>query len=148
MINHLKILFISVLIFTSCATCRIDKKFKEKYKNCISVVDKIQLQEYSTDIENSTYMDSFNARAHSLECLYAITGYEGFVDKNNEPHYFYPTYELAEQDIKYWKKWYKKNKCGFTLEKADSLIRHHAKEDLNPSLDWPISADSLVRYDF
>ena len=119
MINLIKLALISGLLFTSCATCSIDKKFKEKYMNCISVVDKIQLHGYTTNRGYSTYMDSFDARANSLECLYAITGYEGFVDKNNEPHYFYPTYELAEQDIKYWKKWYKKNKCGLTLEKAE-----------------------------
>ena len=31
--------------------------------------------------------------------------------------------------------------------KSRVLIRQRAEEDLNPKLDWPISADSLVYYD-
>lgn len=89
-------------------------------------------------IHEPGYSSSQKFRAYTFECLYAITGYEGRVDKGNEPHDFYPysdSIDYMKEDIRIWEEWLEKNKCTMTLEKADSLIYVHSKNF--PGLCWP-----------
>ncbi|MDR1182224.1 MAG: hypothetical protein LBL13_09650 [Bacteroidales bacterium] len=132
------ILLIVCLLFTSCKRCKEDEIFKHEFFNCIRVVEKTQKE---------TYMSSLECRAFSIECLYAMTGYEGHVDKWTQPYYFYPysdTIEYIDVDIAKWQEWYENNKCTFTIQMADSLFKNHATKYGFPGLHWPISADSLV----
>lgn len=121
-----------MLIDFSCnVTCIIDKDFKREFDNCIYQVELLNIEGNSSDI---------NLRAFTYECLYAITGLEGHVDKGNEPHYFYPysdSIEYVESDIQEWKKWYEINKCTITLRKADSIIVLHGIKFGVPNLAWP-----------
>jgi hypothetical protein len=121
-----------MLINLSCNdNCKIDKEFKNEFDHCILQVELLNKEGNSSDI---------NLRVYTYECLYAITGFEGHVDKDNEPHYFYPysdTIEYVEYDIQEWKKWYEINKCIITKMKADSLIILHGIKIGFPNLIWP-----------
>ncbi|MDR1182225.1 MAG: hypothetical protein LBL13_09655 [Bacteroidales bacterium] len=139
------IVFIQCLLFASCQRCKEDEAFKNEFSNCLQVVEKIQLKAYFLPSEGD-----FECRVFSIECLYAITGYEGYADKITQPYYYYPssdTIEYIDVDINKWQEWYEDNKCTFTMQMADSLIKKHAAFWDIPSLTWPISADSLVNYD-
>gem|GEM_PF-6389684 len=57
----------------SCDTdCNIDKEFKAEFDNCILLVERIHQKGYSSELVT---------RAYTFECLFAVTGYEGYVDK-------------------------------------------------------------------
>jgi len=126
------ILFTFMLIDFSCNnTCLVDKDFKREFDNCLNQVELINKEGSNSDI---------NQRAYTFECLYAITGLEGHVDKGNEPHYFYPysdSIDYVKYDIQEWKKWYEINKCTITLRKADSMIVLHGNKFGVPDLEWP-----------
>ena len=146
----MKIIFYSISIiiilsFVGCIKCKEDKAFKKEFFNCIQVIEKTQKEAYF--IKSDSHTENVNSRAFPIECLYAVTGYEGHVDKWTQPYYFYPysdTIEYIDVDIKMWQEWYESNKCGFTKHMADSLIKKHAVIWDIPDLTWPISADSLV----
>jgi hypothetical protein len=141
------IVIITYLFFFSCKICNEDQALKKEFFNCIRVVEKIQKEGYFLDTD---YAESANCRAFSIECLAAITGYQGYVDKGNEPHYFYPysdTIDYVDVDIKKWQEWYEDNKCTITMQTADSLIKKYSIDYGVPGLHWPISADSLVNDD-
>jgi hypothetical protein len=52
--------------------------------------------------------------------LNAITGYECKIRDLHHP--LYNNENDLHQDLKKWEEWYKENKCGFTSNKADSLL--------------------------
>lgn len=135
-------LFMLTVFCCSCDTdCNIDKEFKAEFDNCILLVERIHQKGYSSELVT---------RAYTFECLFAVTGYEGYVDKSNEPHCFYPysdTIDYIKIDIQRWRKWYELNKCTMTMVKADSLIAKHAKEYGIPDLNWPPPADKAVKYE-
>lgn len=126
------------LWFHSCSECREDANFKDKFQECLDVADLINGKGYYTD---------FKTRCNTFECLIAITGFEGHVDFGSSFHGSYPCRELLDQDLDTWTKWYEDNKCSFTLERADSLIRLRAILRDIPDLAWPVR-DSLKQDDF
>ncbi|MDR1182223.1 MAG: hypothetical protein LBL13_09645 [Bacteroidales bacterium] len=130
-------IIILCLFFTSCQRCKEDETFKKEFLNCLQVVEKIQIEGYFLPRQ-----EDFECRAVSIECLAAIAGYEGYVDKSTDHHYFYQCADSVDVDLRIWRDWYENNKCTFTIQMADSLIK---KQDSN--LHWPISADSLVNDD-
>jgi hypothetical protein len=142
------IVIIIYLFLFSCKTCKEDRAFKKEFFNCIQVIEKTQKEAYF--IKSDSHTENVDSRAFPIECLYAVTGYEGHVDKWTQPYYFYPysdTIEYIDVDIKKWQEWYENNRCKFTKQMADSLIKKHAGIWDIPNLTWPISADSLVNND-
>jgi hypothetical protein len=131
----------AILLLTTCHNeCSIDKKFSYEFKNCILLVHKLNNEKVASDIK---------VRASTYECLSALTGYVGHVDKANEPHYFYPysdTIDYVKTDIEEWCKWYELNKCKMTIAKADSLIQKHSIEYGVDNLHWPPPEKEVVRY--
>ena len=121
-----------ILLLTSCSDKNtIDNEFRDQFNNCILLVQKINSENASSDIK---------VRAFTYECLFALTGYEGHVDKANEPHYIYPysdSIDYIKIDIDEWCKWYELNKFKMTIVKADSLIKVHSIEYGVDNLQWP-----------
>lgn len=124
--------FVAIVIFCSCnKNCIVDYEFKTEFDNCISLVKQINSEGFSSDID---------LRSTVYECLFAVTGYEGQVDKGNEPHCYYlynDSIDYISIDIKKWQTWYDLNKCTMTINKADSLILVHSINHGIPRLKWP-----------
>lgn len=126
------------LLLTNCQNkCNTDKRFSHEFNNCILLVHKLNSENASSTLK---------VRVFTYECLFALTGYEGRVDKSNEPHCFYPhsdSVDFIKEDIEIWLKWYELNKCTMTIEKADSIIQRHSIEFGIDSLQWPPSVNEI-----
>jgi hypothetical protein len=139
---------ILTLLLVSCKICKEDQSLKKEFFNCIHIVEKMQKEDYF--VKGGDHIENLQCRAFSIECLSAVTGYQGHVDKSTDPHYFYPysdTIEYIDVDIKKWQEWYENYKCNVTKQMADSLIKKYSIDYGVPGLHWPISADSLVNDD-
>ena len=127
--------------FVSCSTCKVDSEFKREFENCLLFIERTQYVS-----ENPTrcggYTSSLSERIKSIDCMYALTGYLGYVDRGNEPHYLYPDIDSVLVDIRIWRQWYENNKCGFTLQMADSIFKNFEQRNVD-TLQFPKCADGL-----
>jgi hypothetical protein len=129
------------LLLSSCQeNCNVDPEFKREFFNCISLIEKIHTEGYSSSVK---------VRGFTYECLYAVTGYEGHADKGNEPPYFAlysDSIDYIKVDIEKWSQWYESNKCSMTLQKADSLFNQWSVNH-GDSLQWPPPVKIAVKFE-
>lgn len=109
--NAIYVLFIG--LFMACSVgqrvsngdCAENLKFKERFFNNISIIEKYTLQKTKGENYNIKLSDF----EKSLEKLsqYVTISYEEIFNYNNS----YPSIEVFERDKKGWLIWYEENKC-------------------------------------
>ena len=127
--------------FVSCSNCKEDAEFKMQFENNILFIQRTQYECDTTKCGG--YESSTWERANSINCMYALTGYLGYVDIGNEPHYLYPDIDSVPVDIRIWRKWYDDNKCGFTMQMADSIFKNFERRNATTPLQWSKCVDSI-----
>lgn len=90
--------------------CHIDTDFRVKFQNAIDII------KYSEKCNSVRVKDKLDA----IFFLNAVTNIESRIRSPEVPIYDRKNW-LAE-DIDKWNEWYSKNKCSYTLEKADSIV--------------------------
>ena len=117
---YIKYFLIAILPFllVKCSTCEVDESVKQKIEQNIEVIQ----QRY-----NCTHGDENNFR--SAEDMFKSMVYLGHLTGHNadNPLNYRQTYTdtlTMYNDFKAWRDWYEANKCGLTLEKADSIVKY------------------------
>jgi len=150
------VIIVSVFVFISCNNnCKeeniIFKQFYFSKLDTLISLDKL----FDTD-------EAFPLIREKSAIFYANTEYFRLLTNRKfcyievEHHPIYQSQSALKADIKYLKKWYKKNKCGMTKEKADSIVKvKYEQETGNQAiLKYPsllsIQANEIVilPYDF
>lgn len=108
------------LVLTSCqgnsTECDINQDFRENFLNCIHVAEStLEGSEYSG---LTTVDDVVSANL----CLEALTMKKSKMMFREEGFAIYETWEDFKSDKKFWMLWYEKNKCSFSMKKADSIF--------------------------
>jgi hypothetical protein len=107
------------IVFTSCHDCKEDIRLKQKIEEKIEVIQ--QRFDYSNG--NDTNFISAENMFKSMVYLGHLTGYIASNPLNYRQTY---TDSLSmHNDFKVWRDWYEANKCGLTLEEADSIVHYN-----------------------
>ena len=114
--------FLAILVITfflGCEDCKEDVRLKEKIEEKIEIIQ--QRFNYSRG-------DDINYR--SAEDMFRAMGYLGFLTgyMADNPYNYRQTYTDTMSlytDFKIWRDWYEENKCGLTLEEADSIVHYN-----------------------
>jgi hypothetical protein len=124
-ILYVFISFIYGIIAISCHfQCKENVEFKKFY---FKKIDEIINYDKNMSKEGYTFTDAYWLSFYETsEYLEALTKHE-FRYITGEPPLYIDITDLTA-DIRDLKKWYKANKCGMTIQKADSIVKERYNE--------------------
>jgi len=111
----IRLLKIIVIVLFACEwknkDCHIDKAFKSLFESKLEIMKASEIHKIDMTI---------NEKLKAIIFFNAITGHHARIESYHIP--LYEDIETFKQDIRVWSKWYENQKCGYTKEKADSLV--------------------------
>ncbi|MDL2230806.1 hypothetical protein LJB75_00120 [Bacteroidales bacterium OttesenSCG-928-L19] len=115
--RKLMLLFVNVIFFSCTNQCIENADFKQDYFSRLDkIVEYDNLTLTGNAIPTEYWMDFYS----NTQYLHFLSGHEFRYDATEPPGYSSDLYLKA--DIRDLEKWYNKNKCGMTKEKADSIV--------------------------
>lgn len=134
-------ILIGIILNISCqntpphnSNCSIDYEFQANFLNCILIV---------TSIRHGVPI-AFDERRKSFNCLESLTNIKSSEIKDGDMPYLYINHRGApdinvdyfKADLLKWKKWYQKNVCGFSMEKAENAFLQYERKN-SVKVNWP-----------
>ena len=121
--KKLTVIVISILSFTSCNRhCKEDSEFHEIYFKMLDTIASYD-ELFDTDEEIPTpLLWERSENIHNYEAYLEYLTQHEFRNIEVEHLPIYRNKSDFEADMKDLKKWHKENKCGMTIEKADSIV--------------------------
>jgi len=117
--------FVFPMLFVTCnQNCRIDKNVEKYYNHAVKTLSKQTTSwDYNWEIDYDTIL--------GMEVFLSMLT-ERRPTKNSNWHdkLEYLKMEDLDNDIKYWKSWYKDNKCWLTTSSIDKIYARIKKENL------------------
>ena len=123
------ILILSILSISSCEhNCKENMKFKKQYFDILDIfVSYYKFMNTNEDIPVSLLWEMNDQIYKNRAYIEYLTQKElRYIEV--EHILIYQNKADFEADMKDLKKWYKENKCGMTIEKADSIIKSTYKQ--------------------
>jgi len=112
------LLLLITIVFASCYDCKEDVRLKQKIEGKIEIIQ----QRFDYGNGKDTNYISADDMFESMGYLGLLTGYIASNPLNYRQTYT-DTMSLYT-DFKIWRDWYEENKCGLTLEEADSIVHY------------------------
>lgn len=118
--NKLILLCVSIVFIGCTNQCMENANFKENFFNRLDKI--IEYDNYASTgavLATEYWMDFYNNTFY----LHFLTGHQ-FRYLASEPPGYSSESDL-KADIRDLKRWYRKNKCGMTIEKGDSIVKQN-----------------------